>query len=138
MSSFYPTIAPCYESAHCRCCPRLRWLLQQHHDNDQRHPQKGIPKQYTAAVNTRVSNSFLVWEIFGQVTVGLTCDYLRQKFAIILTTAMIVIGGILATASHGATIDKCVPLLPRCIHLRTFLQYVLDDDYRSRHCRLWS
>lgn len=83
--------------------------------------KKEYLKQYTAAVSTRVSNSLLVGEIFGQVTVGLTCDYLGRKVAIILTTAMIVIGGILATASHGVTIDGCVPFLPRCIRLLIFL-----------------
>lgn len=36
---------------------------------------------------------------------SLTCDYLGRKMAIVFTTLMIVIGGILATASHGVTID---------------------------------
>ena len=35
----------------------------------------------------------------------MTCDYLGRKTAIVFTTLMIVIGGILATASHGVTID---------------------------------
>ncbi|KAF0315335.1 putative glycerophosphoinositol permease [Colletotrichum asianum] len=39
------------------------------------------------------------------VTIGLTCDYLGRKFAIILTTALIVLGLILATAASGVTID---------------------------------
>ncbi|KAI9811882.1 MAG: Plasma membrane permease, mediates uptake of glycerophosphoinositol and glycerophosphocholine [Pycnora praestabilis] len=63
------------------------------------------PKQYTSTYSTRVSNALLVGEIIGQITIGLTCDYLGRKFAIILTTAMIVIGGILATASSGHTIQ---------------------------------
>lgn len=62
-------------------------------------------KQYTAAVSTRVSNALLVGEIIGQIVIGLTCDYLGRKVAIVTTTAMIVIGGILATASHGVTIN---------------------------------
>lgn len=66
---------------------------------------KQYPKQYTADVKTRVSNALLVGEIFGQVVVGLTCDYLGRKFAIVLTTLMIVIGGILATASSGKTVE---------------------------------
>ncbi|TGO44722.1 hypothetical protein BOTNAR_0757g00020 [Botryotinia narcissicola] len=67
--------------------------------------KKQYPKEYTAATSTRVSNSLLVGEIFGQVTIGLTCDYFGRKFAIIATTLMIVFGGILATASKGVTID---------------------------------
>jgi MFS family permease len=63
------------------------------------------PKQYTARWSTQVSNSLLVGEIIGQITIGLTCDYLGRKAAIMITTAMIVVGGILATASNGYTID---------------------------------
>jgi MFS family permease len=66
---------------------------------------KEYPKQYTAAVKTRVSNALLVGEIFGQVVVGLTCDYLGRKFAIIVTTFMIVFGAALATGSSGRTIE---------------------------------
>jgi MFS family permease len=71
---------------------------------------KQYPAQYTAAVKTRVSNALLVGEIFGQVTVGLTCDYLGRKFAIAITTLMIVLGGILATASHGVTIEGYISI----------------------------
>jgi MFS family permease len=67
--------------------------------------KKEYPAEYTATVSTRVSNALLVGEIFGQVVVGLTCDYLGRKHAIILTTIMIVVGGILATASNGVTIN---------------------------------
>lgn len=67
--------------------------------------KKEYKKQYTSAVSTRVSNALLVGEIFGQIVVGLTCDYLGRKFAIIVTTAMIVVGGILATAANGYTIN---------------------------------
>lgn len=67
--------------------------------------KKEYKKQYTSAVSTRVSNALLVGEIIGQLVIGLTCDYLGRKVAIVTTTAMIVIGGILATASHGATIN---------------------------------
>lgn len=61
------------------------------------------PAQYTSDVSTMVSNALLVGEIIGQITIGLACDYLGRKIAIITTTAMIVIGGILATASNGYT-----------------------------------
>jgi MFS family permease len=67
--------------------------------------KKEYPAQYTSTVSTRVSNSLLVGAILGQVTVGLTCDYLGRKTAIVVTTLLIVIGGILATAAHGVTID---------------------------------
>ncbi|KAK7219875.1 hypothetical protein V2G26_007878 [Clonostachys chloroleuca] len=63
------------------------------------------PTEYTSTVSTRVSNALLVGEVLGQVAIGLTCDYMGRKTAIVLTTLCIVIGGILATASHGVTID---------------------------------
>lgn len=63
------------------------------------------PQEYTSDVSTRVSNALLVGEILGQVVIGITCDYMGRKTAIILTTMLIVLGGIMATASHGTTID---------------------------------
>lgn len=59
---------------------------------------------YTGPWSTQVSNALLVGEILGQITIGLTCDYLGRKVAIVLTTMMIVIGGIIATAAGGNTI----------------------------------
>lgn len=67
--------------------------------------KKEYPEQYTSPVSTRVSNALLVGEVLGQITIGLTCDYMGRKAAIILTTLMIVIGGILATASSGPTLS---------------------------------
>jgi MFS family permease len=61
------------------------------------------PKLYTSYYSTAVSNALLVGEIIGQLVIGLTCDYLGRKTAIVITTMMIVVGGILATAAHGVT-----------------------------------
>lgn len=66
--------------------------------------KKEYADQYTSPVSTKVSSALLVGEVIGQVVIGLTCDYLGRKTAIVVTTLMIVIGGILATAAHGATI----------------------------------
>ncbi|KAK9465635.1 hypothetical protein V1512DRAFT_265508 [Lipomyces arxii] len=60
-------------------------------------------KEYTSTMSTRVSNSLLVGEIIGQIVIGLTCDYMGRKTALVATTLCIVIGGILATAAHGST-----------------------------------
>src|SRR5690625_3017660 len=67
--------------------------------------KKAFSAEYTSTVSTRVSNALLVGEIIGQVVIGLTCDYMGRKTAIVLTTLLIVLGGILATAAHGKTID---------------------------------
>lgn len=45
--------------------------------------------QYTSTYSTQVSNALLVGEIIGQITVGLICDYIGRKAAIITTTLMI-------------------------------------------------
>lgn len=67
--------------------------------------RKEYTAEYTSTVSTRVSNALLVGEVLGQLVIGFTCDYMGRKVAIVLTTMMIVVGGILATASHGVTID---------------------------------
>ncbi|KAL0951054.1 hypothetical protein HGRIS_007793 [Hohenbuehelia grisea] len=60
------------------------------------------PSQYTPDVSTRVSNALLVGAIIGQVFVGLICDRIGRKVALVSTTALIVIGATLGTAAHGA------------------------------------
>jgi MFS family permease len=64
---------------------------------------KLYPAVYTSSLKTRVSNSLLVGEILGQVSIGLTCDYFGRKRAIVATTVLIVVGSALAAAAHGTT-----------------------------------
>jgi MFS family permease len=64
--------------------------------------KKLYPHTYTASVSTRVSNSLLVGEIFGQIFVGLVCDRIGRKTALVSTTLLIILGGIIGTAAHGA------------------------------------
>jgi MFS family permease len=40
--------------------------------------------------------------VLGQIIVGLMCDRLGRKFALIGTTLMIILGATLGTAAHGA------------------------------------
>lgn len=51
--------------------------------------KKEYHAQYTSKYSTRVSNALLVGEIIGQITIGLTCDYIGRKAAIVITTLMI-------------------------------------------------
>lgn len=62
--------------------------------------RKLYPTTYTADTSTRVSNSLLVGAIIGQVDVGIICDKIGRKAALVLTTALIVIGATLATAAN--------------------------------------
>ncbi|GAA5895808.1 hypothetical protein JCM6882_001386 [Rhodosporidiobolus microsporus] len=59
-------------------------------------------KAYTSAMSTRLSNSLTVGTILGQICIGIVCDLLGRKYGIVLSTVFIVVGIILATASHGA------------------------------------
>ncbi|KAE8214458.1 hypothetical protein CF319_g9089, partial [Tilletia indica] len=61
---------------------------------------------YNSEVATRVSNSLLVGAVIGQVVVGLICDRIGRKSAIVLTTTLLVVSAIFATAAtplHGST-----------------------------------
>ncbi|KAF8560453.1 MFS Git1p-like glycerophosphoinositol permease [Imleria badia] len=60
------------------------------------------PKYYTSAIATQVSNSLLVGAIIGQIVVGLICDRMGRKVALVSTTLLIVLGATLGTAAHGA------------------------------------
>jgi len=40
--------------------------------------------------------------IIGQIVVGIICDRIGRKAALVITTALIVLGATLATAAHGA------------------------------------
>lgn len=40
--------------------------------------------------------------VLGQVSVGLLCDRIGRKAALVATTLLIVVGAILGTAAHGA------------------------------------
>lgn len=53
-------------------------------------------------MSTRVSNALLVGAVLGQVIVGLMCDRMGRKAALVATTLMIVLGATLGTAAHGA------------------------------------
>ncbi|CDO78229.1 hypothetical protein BN946_scf184726.g4 [Trametes cinnabarina] len=64
--------------------------------------KKLYPKDYTSDVSTRVSNSLLVGAVLGQITVGLLCDRIGRKAALVTTTLLIIIGAIIGTAAHGA------------------------------------
>ena len=83
--------------------------------------KKLYPTEYTANVSTRVSNSLLVGEssrfsssravaltdfsqgaILGQIVVGVICDKIGRKAALVITTLLIVLGATLGTAAHGA------------------------------------
>ncbi|PWN88316.1 MFS general substrate transporter, partial [Acaromyces ingoldii] len=63
-------------------------------------------KVYTSDVSTRVSNSLTVGTILGQVIVGVVCDRIGRKAAIVIASVLLCIGAIFATGAapiHGST-----------------------------------
>lgn len=64
--------------------------------------KKLYPLEYTADVSTRVSNALLVGAIIGQLTIGVVCDQIGRKSALVGTTLLIIIGATIGTAANGA------------------------------------
>lgn len=54
-------------------------------------------------MKTRLSNSYLIGEIFGMLFFGILVDRLGRKTGIVSATFFLVLGIILATASHGTS-----------------------------------
>lgn len=61
------------------------------------------PETYNADTKTSVSNALFVGAVLGQVSVGLSCDLIGRKWAILMTTGLIVLGSLMCTVSHGVT-----------------------------------
>ncbi|KAL3963474.1 hypothetical protein ACCO45_000478 [Purpureocillium lilacinum] len=61
------------------------------------------PDDYTSSIKTSVSNAFLIGEVFGMLFFGWAIDKLGRRSGILWATIFLVLGIILATASHGTT-----------------------------------
>lgn len=61
------------------------------------------PKDYDANMKTAVSNASLISTIFGQVAIGITCDYIGRKWSIVVATCFLILGTVMCAASHGVT-----------------------------------
>jgi MFS family permease len=63
------------------------------------------PKSFTASFKTRMSNAYLIGEIFGMLFFGWAIDKMGRRTGIVGATAFLILGVILATAAHGKTDD---------------------------------
>lgn len=59
------------------------------------------PDIISSTIKTRLSNSYLIGEIFGMLTFGFIIDKLGRRTGIVFATCFLVLGIILATAAHG-------------------------------------
>ncbi|CAF9918041.1 MAG: hypothetical protein ALECFALPRED_000480 [Alectoria fallacina] len=59
------------------------------------------PNGISSTIKTRLSNSYLIGEIFGMLTFGFIIDKLGRRTGIVFATGFLIFGIILATAAHG-------------------------------------
>lgn len=57
----------------------------------------------TSKINSRLSNSYLIGELFGMPFFGVLIDRVGRKTGIVAATAFLILGVVLATAAHGIT-----------------------------------
>lgn len=61
------------------------------------------PEDYTPGMKTRMSNSFLIGEIFGMLFFGWAIDKLGRRNGVVFATGFLVLGIVLTGAAHGGT-----------------------------------
>lgn len=54
-------------------------------------------------IKTRLSNSFLIGEIFGMLFFGALIDRVGRRTGVVATTLFLVLGIILSAAAHGTS-----------------------------------
>lgn len=54
-------------------------------------------------IKTRLSNSYLIGEIFGMLFFGFLIDRIGRRTGIVFATLFLVLGIVLATAAHGTS-----------------------------------
>ncbi|CAK7212759.1 hypothetical protein SBRCBS47491_001575 [Sporothrix bragantina] len=64
---------------------------------------KLYPVTFTSSIKTRLSNAYLIGEIFGMLFFGFVIDRLGRRTGIVFATLFLVLGIIIATAAHGTS-----------------------------------
>jgi MFS family permease len=54
-------------------------------------------------IKARLSNSYLIGEIFGMLFFGVLIDRIGRRTGVVAATAFLILGIVLATAAHGTT-----------------------------------
>lgn len=62
----------------------------------------------SSTIKSRLSNSYLIGEIFGMLFFGVLIDRVGRRTGVIAATLFLVLGVVLATASHGTSQLGCV------------------------------
>lgn len=61
----------------------------------------------SATIAARLSNSYLIGEIFGMLFFGVLIDRVGRRTGVIAATSFLVFGLVLATAAHGTSELGC-------------------------------
>jgi MFS family permease len=59
------------------------------------------PDAFTPIIKTRLSNAYLIGEIFGMLFFGFLIDKMGRRTGIFFATVFLILGIIIATAAHG-------------------------------------
>jgi MFS family permease len=63
----------------------------------------------SSMIKTRLSNSYLIGEIFGMLFFGVLIDRVGRTTGIVAATILLVLGIVLAAAAHGTSELGCGP-----------------------------
>jgi MFS family permease len=63
--------------------------------------KKLYPDAFSPIIKTRLSNSYLIGEIFGMLFFGYIIDKIGRRTGIFFATLFLVLGVVIATAAHG-------------------------------------
>lgn len=61
---------------------------------------------FSDSIGTRLSNSYLIGEIFGMLFFGFLIDKIGRRTGIVFATLFLVLGIVLATAAHGTACSE--------------------------------
>lgn len=57
----------------------------------------------SSTIKSRLSNSYLIGEIFGMLFFGVLIDRIGRRTGIVAATVFLILGVVLATAAHGTS-----------------------------------
>jgi MFS family permease len=59
------------------------------------------PDGFSSTIKTRLSNAYLIGEIFGMLGFGFMIDKIGRRTGVFFATMILILGVVLATAAHG-------------------------------------
>jgi MFS family permease len=61
------------------------------------------PDGYSPTIKTRMSNAYLIGEIFGMLGFGYIIDKIGRRTGVFFATLFLILGVVIATAAHGTS-----------------------------------